>query len=151
MDEGPRFQFARLWQDYGVRLMRYGGVTIVSTIVGLSTLAFAVYVLGWSGVPANFLSVLASTPPAYILNRHWVWEQNSGDHSVSGEIGPFWIMTFVGFVVSTIAIAIVDVYTDERLLLLVTQIAAFATLWLVKFAFLEKFLWKDAERVPERV
>jgi putative flippase GtrA len=151
MDEPRRLSVARLWRDYGLRLMRYGGVTIVSTIVGLSTLAFGLVVLDWAALPANFLSVLASTPPAYILNRQWVWERDSGGHSVAGEIAPFWIMTFVGWAVSSLAVGIADVFTDVTVLLLAAQIAAFGSLWLVKFAFLEKFLWRHDERMTEPV
>ncbi|MGI9605855.1 MAG: GtrA family protein [Acidimicrobiales bacterium] len=152
MDQPRRFDVARLWSTYGVRLMRYGGVTIVSTTVGLSTLAFGLYVLGWTALPSNFLSVLVSTPPAYVLNRHWVWEQGSGDHSVAREIGPFWIMTFVGWIFSSLAVGLADLFTDEELLILLAQVSAFGTLWLVKFAFLEKFLWRhDGDRVTEPV
>ena len=131
--------------------MRYGGVTVVSTVVGLTTLAFGLIVLEWDALPANFLSVLASTPPAYVLNRQWVWERDSGGHSVAGEIAPFWIMTFVGWVVSSVAVGVVDAFTDTTILILGAQICAFGTLWLVKFAFLEKFLWTHDERITERV
>lgn len=151
MDKGRRFDFARLWQEYGLRLMRYGGVTIVSTVIGLSTLAFGLYVLNWSGLASNFLSVLMATPPAYYLNRQWVWGQQAGDHSVSGEIGPFWIMTLLGWIVSSIVVYTVETMSDIRILAIAGQIASFAALWLVKFAFLEKYLWKDKDRVRERV
>lgn len=149
MDSSGRFNVARLWDDYGQRLVRYGGVTIVSTVVGLTTLAIGLFVFGLGGVTANFLSVLASTPPAYYLNRQYVWEQEAGNHSATKEVGPFWIMTLLGFVVSTVAIAIVDTQTDSAVLLLLTQIASFGGLWIVKFAFLEKFLWPD-ESPPVR-
>lgn len=145
MDLARRFNVARLWTDYGSRLMRYGGVTIVSTVVGFTTLVIGLYVFEWNPLFANFISVMMSTPPAYLLNRHWVWERDKGGHSVGAEIGPFWLMTFVGFVVSMTAIGIADGITDNRLVFLVTQVAAFGTLWLVKFAFLEKVLWHDGD------
>ncbi len=150
MDSPQGLNVARLWDEYGQRLLRYGGVTIVSTTIGFSTLLICLYVFDLPGVTANFLSVLASTPPAYYLNRRWVWGQGTGNHSASKEVAPFWMMTLLGFVISTIAIAIVDTRTDAKLLLLFTQIAAFGALWLLKFAFFEKVLWKDAEdRVHE--
>ena len=93
-----------------------------------------------------------STPPAYYLNRAYVWGRGTTDHSASREVGPFWILTLLGWVVSTIAIAIADTQTDSEILLLVTQMASFAALWLVKFAFLEKFLWPDSgSRVRETI
>lgn len=127
--------------------MRYGGVTIVSTVVGFTTLVVGLYAFDWNPLFANFVSVSMSTPPAYLLNRHWVWGRNPGDHSVAAEIGPFWLMTFMGFVVSMTAIGVVDRLTDSRVMFLVTQVCAFGTLWLLKFAFLEKVIWHDGERL----
>ena len=140
MDQPRRLHLARLWEDYGARLLRYGGVTIVSTVVGFSTLLIGLYVFDWPGVFANFVSVCMSTPPAYYLNRQWVWERGAGNHSASREVGPFWVMTFMGFVVSTIAIGIASALTDLKPVLLVTQVGSFGALWLLKFAFLEKYL-----------
>ncbi len=150
MDQTRRFSVARLWEDYGTRLVRFGGVTIVSTIVGLITLFVGLRFLGQSGIVANFWSVVFSTPPAYYLNRAYVWGRGTTNHSASREVGPFWIMTLLGWVVSTIAIAIADTQTDSNVALLVVQMAAFGALWIVKFAFLEKYLWPDTdERVTE--
>ena len=107
------------------------------------------YAFDLSAVWANFVSVLTSTPVAYYLNRRLVWGQGTGNHSATKEVAPFWFMTLLGFVVSTIAMFIVDTQTDSKPLLLLTQIAVFGALWLVKFAFLEKVLWKDNDRVHE--
>ena len=155
MTSTGRFSVARLWRDYGQRLIRYGGVTVVSASIGSSTLLVGLYVFDWPPLFANFVSVLTSTPPAYLLNRQWVWERDPGGHSVSREVAPFWIMTLIGFVVSMTAIGIVDRFTDRRILFLITQTAAFGALWLLKFAFLEKYLWHDGDhdvvRQPEHV
>ena len=142
MVNSRRFHLPRLWRDYGLRLMRYGGVTVVSSMVGLTTLAVGIVIIGWPALFANFISVLFSTPPAYLLNRHWVWERDPGGHSVSGEIGPFWVMTFLGWLVSSIAVGSADLVTDNDFLLIATQVASFGALWLLKFAFLEKVMWR---------
>lgn len=150
MNPTRRFNVARLWDEYGKRLLRYGGVTIVSSVVGLATLFVGLRFFGLGGIAANFWSVLLSTPPAYYLNRAYVWGRGTSNHSASHEVGPFWILTLLGWVVSTIAIAVADTQTDSEVALLLTQIGAFAALWLVKFAFLEKVLWRDADpRVHE--
>ncbi len=122
--------------------MRYGGVTVVSSVVGLTTLVIGIVVVGWPALFANFVSVLVSTPPAYLLNRHWVWGRDPGGHSMSGEIGPFWIMTFLGWVISSVAVGTADLVTDNDFFLIATQVASFGFLWLLKFAFLEKVLWR---------
>lgn len=152
MDQTRRFNVARLWEEYGSRLLRFGGVTIVSTVVGLATLFVGLAVFDMSGIVANFWSVVLSTPPAYYLNRAYVWGRGTSNHSASREVGPFWIMTLLGWVVSTIAIAIADTQTDSDIALLIVQMASFAALWIVKFAFLEKVLWPDSdERVSETI
>lgn len=152
MSEQGRFDVQKLWTDYGIKLLRYGGVTIVTTVVGLTTLFVGLEVFDWQEVLANFVSVLVSTPFGYYLNRSWVWERDAGNHSATGEVGPFWIMTFLGFVVSTIAVWVVGSFVDSTMIILLTQIASFAALWLVKFYFLEKYLWSnDPTTVTERV
>lgn len=155
MTRDRRFHPVRLWRDYGIRLMRYGGVTVVSSTVGLTTLTIGIVVMGWPALFANFVSVLVSTPPAYLLNRHWVWGRDRGGHSVSREIGPFWIMTFLGWVVSSIAVGTADLFTDRDIILIGAQVASFGLLWLLKFAFLEKVMWRHlhhpAHPVTEQV
>ncbi len=142
----------RLWADYGSKLMRYGGVTVVTTVVGLTVLFLGLEVLELSRVPANLLSVFASTPFAYTLNRRFVWERKPGNNSVSKEVGPFWIMTLFGFVFSTFVVWFVGLFSAATMVLLLAQLSAFGTLWLIKFAFLEKYLWKeDSEQIAERV
>ena len=124
----------------------------MSTVVGLATLFVGLAVFDMSGIVANFWSVVLSTPPAYYLNRAYVWGRGTSNHSASREVGPFWIMTLLGWVVSTIAIAIADTQTDSDIALLIVQMASFAALWIVKFAFLEKVLWPDSdERVSETI
>ena len=151
MEQPSRFNLARLWNDYGMRLLRYGGVTVVTTVVGLTALYIGLAQFGWHRLLANLFSVVMSTPFAYYLNRQYVWERASGNHSVSREVGPFWIMTFIGAIVSTSAVFLVGLVTDSNALLLLTQLCAFGGLWLVKFAFLEKYLWPDdaEELAPE--
>ena len=153
MDEGhSRYDPMRLWRDYGARLMRFGGVTIVSTVVGLATLAVGLAVFDWPPVVANLVSVVASTPFAYYLNRSYVWEREPGNHSASREVGPFWIITFIGWVFSTFVVWLAGLYNQNTVFLVLAQVAAFGSLWIIKFAFLEKFLWpEEAEATSERV
>lgn len=142
----------RLWDEYGMRLIRYGGVTIVSTIVGLTTLYIGFGLFDWPAAAANLVSVFVSTPFAYYLNRQYVWEQKPGNHSAAREVGPFWVVTFIGWVFSTLVVWGAALISDTTVVVLLAQVSAFATLWLLKFAFLEKFLWNDkSESVSERV
>ena len=135
----------RLWSEYGVRLVRYGGVTVVTTVVGLIVLFGGLSLWDLRPAWANVLSVAASTPFAYVLNRRFVWLQD-GEHSVSSEIAPFWAMSFLGLAVSTAVFALAGLVTASIPLLLFVQFGTFGALWVVKFSFLEKFLWpQDAD------
>jgi hypothetical protein len=82
-----------------------------------------------------------------------VWGKNPGDHSVSREVGPFWVMTILGFMISSIIVWSVSQFTDRLPLILLAQMASFGILWLLKFAILEKVIWKDNATpvVSERV
>ena len=52
---------------------------------------------------------------------------------------------------SSIVVFLIETATDIRIFAIVGQIGSFAALWLVKFAFLEKYLWKDKGQARERV
>ena len=152
MNQVNRFDPARLWAEYGTRLMRYGGVTVVTTVVGLTTLFVGLSVIDLPRASANLLSVVVSTPFAYYLNRRYVWERKPGNHSASREVGPFWIMNLLGLVFSTLVVWLAGFLNDSTPFLLLSQLSAFGALWLVKFAFLEKYLRNDdRENVAERV
>ena len=123
----------------------------MTTTVGLTALFIGLYWFDWQAVYANLVSVAASTPFAYYLNRRFVWERGVGNHDVSREVTPFWIMQLIGFAVSTAVVGIVAAFTETKPLLLLAQLCAFGGLWLVKFAFLEKYLWPDKEPVAEEL
>lgn len=145
----------RRWEKYGLKLIRFGGVAVISSIVGFTTFTICLYAFDWNPLLANFTSVAVSTPPAYVLNRRWVWGRKDSNHSASKEVGPFWVLTFTGFLFSSTIIGIVDGLTDSRVLILFAQVGAFGMLWLLKFVLLEKYLWpsedSSARAIPNRV
>jgi len=136
-----------LWQRYGAKLFRYCGVSAFNVVFGQSLLAFFYTVLGWRAWLANLLAVSISAGPAYLLSRHWVWEQ-SGAHSVRSEIAPFWGMAFLGLVISTVATELADQRWHTALAVQAASIAAFGFVWLFKFFVLEHVMWKQPSEVP---
>lgn len=139
MSEGP-FGVARLWRHYGQKIRRYLGVTVVNVLIGQTILLFFQVVLDWPGVAANVAAVTISTVPAYLLSRAYVW-QKQGAHSMSAEIAPFWAMAFVGLLLSTLFVAIVESVSDTTLGVQIANAAAFGLLWIVKFFVLERIMW----------
>ena len=93
---------------------------------------------------ANALAVAISSFPAYLLSRHYVWEQPRGGHSVGGEIAPFWILAFAGLALSTVTVGVVDGIFGGTLSVQLANASAFGTLWIVRFLVLDRLLWGDA-------
>ena len=120
--------------------MKYGGTTVVSTVVGLSVLFLGLEVVDLNRVIANLVSVVASTPFAYFLSRKYVWLQD-GDHDITGEMGPFWALNLFGWVYSTVIVWLAGFFSTDTLFLVAAQVTAFGSLWFVKFFYLEKVLW----------
>ena len=87
-----------------VKLIKYAGVSVISTIVSQVTLflVFGVFHL-MSEVPANILANVLATVPSYALNRRWVWGKSGKSHFWK-EVAPFWILSFVGLAFSSLAV-----------------------------------------------
>jgi putative flippase GtrA len=132
---------ARLMADHGAKALRYCGVSVVNVLTGASTLAFCHGVLHWSGVASNLMAWSVSTVPAYLLSRAWVWQQ-SGSHRLSGEVVPFWVMAFVGLLLSTFVVNLVDQRTDRTTLVLVALLGTYGVVWVVKYVILDKVMWR---------
>ncbi len=139
---------ARLWQDYGAKLIKYAGVSVVSTTLSLILLTLFNGVFGWSFVWSNVAAVTISTIPAYVLSRRWVWTQE-GPNSLRYEIIPFWAMAFFGLGLSTLFVFLAEKVSDHLLVLFFANGAAFGLLWLVKFFILDKYMWANQPALAE--
>lgn len=135
---------ATIWQDHAQRLLRYIGVTFVNVLVGQTLLYVFHAVVEWPGMAANAVAVAVSSVPAYLLSRHYVWEQPRGGHSVGGEIAPFWILAFAGLALSTVTVGVVDGIFGGTLSVQLANASAFGALWIVRFLVLDRLLWGDA-------
>lgn len=127
--------------------MRYSAASVVGVVVGQSCLFLFYEIVDLPGVLANFLAVAISSVPAYLINRYWVW-QKTDRNSLYREVIPFWGMAFLGLVLSTIAVAIVDDRTDSPLAVAVANMAGFGVLWIAKFLILDKVLFAEVGRDP---
>ena len=143
MPERPPSFVARLIDGHGVKFFRYSGVSVVNVIIGQSMLYFFHAGVGLPGWLANVAAVTISTAPAYWMMRHWVWAQ-SGAHSFTNEVAPFWGMAFVGLVLSTVVVGIVDHKGGSEVAVQFASIGSFGLLWVFKYVLLEKVMWRDA-------
>jgi putative flippase GtrA len=138
----------RLWQDYGVKLFRYCGVSAFNLVFGQTLLLLFYGVLDWRAGIANLAAVSISAGPAYLLSRKWVWGQ-TGSHSVRSEVAPFWGLALLGLLISTIAVSWADRRFESSLAVSAASIAAFGFVWVFKFFILEKIMWKQVVEAIE--
>ena len=123
--------------------------SVVGVVMGQSLILLFATGLDWSWGWANFAAVAISTLPTYYLSRAWVW-QKRGKSSFYAEVVPFWVMTFLGLLLSTIAVVVLENrYPDSKILANVGNVAGFGVLWLAKFFILDRILFKVTHEHPE--
>lgn len=137
----------RMLQRYGKKIGRFLIVSAFNVVFGQSLLILAHSGIGWSFAASNVAAVAISACPAYVLARYWVWEKRSRNHLVK-EVLPFWGLAFFGLIVSTVAAAIANRYTDAQLVLNVVNLASFGTIWVFKFFILDRFMFGKHHHVP---
>jgi putative flippase GtrA len=129
-----------------VKLIKYAGVSVVSTIVSQVTLfmTFGVWRV-MSEVPANILANVLATIPSYYLNRKWVWGKGGRSH-LWREVLPFWVLSFIGLAFSSLAVYLAGDFARHHglghgattLLVNGANLLSFAILWFVKFVIYNK-------------
>lgn len=133
--------FARLRSRPLVRkLVKYSMVSVVGVITGQSTLIFCNAVLDWPGVASNLMAVTTGSIPSYLLNRYWVWEK-SGRNRFRTEVLPFWVMSVLGLILSTLFVAYADHRWGTTIALSIANLSGFGVLWLGKFFVLDRVLF----------
>lgn len=122
------------------KLLRYAAASVVGVVVGQSSLYLFDTVLGWDEALANVTAVVISSVPAYIVNRYWVWQVRDRN-SLRREVMPFWGMSVLGLILSTIFVSIVADRTESSLAIAVANLSGFGVLWLAKFFVLDRVLF----------
>ena len=129
------------------KLLRYGAASAVGVVVGQSCLFFLYGVLEFRAVVANVLAVAISSVPAYLINRYWVWQKRDRN-DLRREVVPYWGMAFLGLLLSSIAVAVVDDGTDWPPAIAAANLGGFGVLWVAKFVILDKVLFAEIGRDP---
>jgi putative flippase GtrA len=124
------------------------GVSVITTVMSLITLAVGTLVFGMAAWAANILATALATGPSYHLNRRWTWGRRDASDPWR-EILPFWVLSFSGLVLSTIAVGVADAWGSSlglapglhTVMLLMAHMAGFGALWGVQFVFLDRVLF----------
>lgn len=125
------------------KVIRFAAVSAITVPIGM-TLLWLFLRGDRTPLIANLMAVSISTVPSYLLNRYWVW-QKKGKNSIAREVAPFWIMAFIGLMVSTFFIWIADQFTDLNIVFLTVNFMSFGVVWVMKFFVLERFLFGNSD------
>ena len=126
----------------GRKPLLYSAVSVIAVLTSQITLIVCHAVIGMSAVWSNIIAVAAGTIPSYELNRTWVWGKTSKSH-LWKEVVPFWALSFIGLVFSTVVVAVVETYNDSTIAIQLGNLGAFGILWVGKFLLLHYVLFKD--------
>ncbi len=125
----------------GKKMIRYTMVSVVSTAVSLGVLGLVFGVVHlWSEVPSAIFANAVATIPSYYLNRRWAWGKTGRSHLMK-EVVPFWLASFAGLALSTVAAAVAHNFSTSHhfhhfgrtIIVLGANFAAYGVLWVGKF------------------
>ncbi len=135
---------SRLWVDHAMKLIRYGGVSVFNVVLGQSLLALFV-IVGMQAALANLAAVTIGSVPAYLLARRYVWEK-SGPHSIRHEVLPFWVLNFVGLLLSTVSTSVAhNIWGSKVLVINAASLLAWFVVWVAKYVLLDRAVFKAKE------
>jgi putative flippase GtrA len=127
----------------GRKPLLYSAVSVVAVLTSQITLVICHALIGMGAEWSNIVAVAAGTVPSYELNRSWVWGKTSKSH-LWKEVVPFWVLSFVGLVFSTVVVSLaIGWWSDTTLVVQGANLAAFGILWVGKFLLLHYVLFKD--------
>ena len=126
------------------KALRYIVASLLATALTQLLIWFFHGEFGWGFATTNVTAVALTVMPAYVLNRYWVWASR-GDRAWRREVGPFWLLTFAGLVLSTLFAFVAEQWTDATWAVSLANISGFGVLWLVKFLVLDEYLFAAAE------
>lgn len=135
------------------KIVRYSTASAAGVIVGQLTLILCYQALPWPGatehwpgIPANLASVTLGAVPNYTINRYWTWSQ-TGRNRLWGEIIPFWTMSVLGAILSTIAVGYADRVWGTTIAVAAANLTGFGVLWIAKFFVLDRLMWRVVHEI----
>lgn len=131
------------------RILKFGAVSVISTVIAQSVLLLT-FDVGHiaSAMVCNVIATAVATVPAYWLNRTWTWGKRGKSH-LWREVAPFWIIAFIGLVLSTLAVGVAAhnanrVSSSAEVKDLFVHGANFVTyglIWLARYSIFKKFMF----------
>ena len=129
------------------KVLRYSAVSFVAVPLTQAVLLVFQYGLGWNGLEANTAAVAVTVVPVYVMNRYWVWGKRDKNNFVT-EILPFWGMTLLALVISTVFVAFAEHRFDSPLMVNLANAFGFGCVWMLKFFVLDKAMFGRERHFP---
>jgi putative flippase GtrA len=123
-------------------LARFAVVTAVATS---ASLASYLGLMRWSDmtpVACNLIAALALSTATFPINRRWVWSARPVD-SIRRAAALYWLSSLVNVVVASIALAVLKSSGSAKAVTPVVPLAVYASLWLARFAFLDRVAFRS--------
>jgi putative flippase GtrA len=138
------------WDQHARQFLRYSGVSVFNVVTGQALLVLFRSGFGVVSWLANILAVLVGSIPSFLLNKRYVWRR-SGKVNVRTEMLPFWGMNLAGLVLSTAAVHGADAVWGNQLAVTAASLTAWGSLWVVKYALLDRVLFAQPDAEPVTV
>ena len=129
------------------KVLRYSAVSFIAVPMTQIILLVFQYGFGWNGLEANTMAVAVTVVPVYVLNRYWVWGKRDKNNFVT-EILPFWGMTLLGLLISTLCVAYADSHFESPLMVNLANAFGFGLVWVLKFAVLDRMMFGRERHFP---
>ncbi len=132
------------------QLIRYGSVSAVSTTISLIILGVLVGLASFPAIWANVIATSIATGPSFELNRRWVWAQD-GRRSLLRQAAPYFLLSFAGLIISTIAVHLASGATSASTRLVHTaavemaNVGAYGALWVIQFVLCDRILFRGPQ------
>jgi putative flippase GtrA len=136
-----------------VRLVRYALGSVICLAVSEAVL-FVLVLAGMAGWRASVLASVAGIVPGYPLNRTWTFGRRG--RSSWREVVPYWSSAVAGTVFAAVVVGLATPWarrvTRDSLAAAIIDLAmyvgAYGLIWLVKFAYLDRMLFRSPARTP---
>jgi putative flippase GtrA len=130
------------------RLVRALSVSALISSISLTVLVVGTTALGRPAWQANLVATVIGTVPSYILNRRWVWQRRDPSHPWR-EVLPFWVLSFAGLGLSTLAVTLADHWATHSgfgpglrsVAVVASNLTAWGSLWVLQFVLLDRVLF----------
>jgi putative flippase GtrA len=129
------------------RMVRSVGVGVATTALTNTILVTLTFGFGVRAGLSNVIGTLCGIGPSYAWNRRYAWRL-SAPSSWRRQVIPFWVLSIVGLVASTAAVAAIARAGAawpagvRAIALPAANLSMFASLWLVQFVVLDRVLFR---------